>query len=105
MIQQMKGSKTKGESMDRAKKVELIQRSLGIRHKLKVHGSMEQPETHEELSVSLLAKWELEDELHAIEQILAQARQNNVADKIKLIEQGVLKKGKTTTKKTTKKKA
>lgn len=67
--------------MDRVKKIELIQRSLGIRHKLKVHDSMKAPETHEDLAVMLLAKWELEDELRAIEEILAENRQKNVAAK------------------------
>ncbi|OFZ20395.1 MAG: hypothetical protein A2X94_05270 [Bdellovibrionales bacterium GWB1_55_8] len=67
--------------MDRVKKIELIQRSLGIRHKLKVHESMKAPETHEDLAVMLLAKWELEDELRAIEELLAENRQKNVAAK------------------------
>lgn len=77
--------------MDRVRKLELIQRSLGLRHKLKVHESMEQPETHEDLATSLLSKWELEDELRAVEEILAEARSENVGEKKGLIEQGVLK--------------
>jgi HD-like signal output (HDOD) protein len=64
--------------MDRHQKLELIQRSLGIRHKIKVHESMKSPDTHEELSLMLLAKWELEDELRAIEEILVEARGHNV---------------------------
>lgn len=72
--------------MDRTRKTALIQRSLGIRHKLKVHDSMKAPETHEDMSVMLLAKWELEDELRAIEEILAEARQINISEKRKLIE-------------------
>lgn len=77
--------------MDRVKKLELIQRSLGLRHKLKVHESMKAPETHEDLSVMLLAKWELEDELRAIEELLSNLRQENVDEKKDLIERGLLK--------------
>jgi hypothetical protein len=68
-------------TMEKERKLELIQRSLGIRHKLKVHESMKHPDTHEELAVMMLAKWELEDELHAIEQLLAELRHENVQDK------------------------
>ena len=71
--------------MDKERKVELIQRSLGIRHKLKVHDSMKSPETHEEIAIMMLAKWELEDELHAIEQLLAEDRHENVKAKRHLI--------------------
>jgi hypothetical protein len=72
--------------MEKERKIELIQRSLGIRHKLKVHDSMKLPDSHEELAVMMLAKWELEDELHAIEQILAGIRHDNVDLKRSLIE-------------------
>ena len=72
--------------MDKERKLELIQRSLGIRHKLKVHESMKLPDNHEEISVMMLSKWELEDELHAIEQILAEIRHDNVGVKRNLIE-------------------
>lgn len=64
--------------MERNRKLELVQRSLGIRHKLKVHESMKAPDTHEELAMMLLARWELEDELHAIEEVMADVRQANV---------------------------
>ncbi len=67
--------------MDRLRKIELIQRSLGIRHKLKVHESLKSPDTHEDLSILLLGKWELEDELHAIEELLAEIRSQNRAVK------------------------
>ena len=60
--------------MDRVSKLALIQRSLGIRHKLKVHESINSPGNHEELSVMLLTKWELEDELRAL------AKQRRVLD-------------------------
>ena len=65
--------------MDRLKKIELIQRSLGLRHKLKVHETLDAPETHEDLAVMLHSKWELEDELRAIEEILTEDRIRNVS--------------------------
>jgi hypothetical protein len=64
--------------MTREEKMELILRMLGLKHKIKVHDSMKAPETHEELSVSLLARWELEDELRAIELLLEQSRGQNI---------------------------
>lgn len=72
--------------MDRVKKIALIQRSLGLRHKLKVHESLKAPETHDELSIMMLAKWDLEDELRAIEEILAGERARAVASKRQVIE-------------------
>ncbi len=65
--------------MDRLKKIELIQRSLGLRHKLKVHETLDAPETHEDLAMMLHSKWELEDELRAIEEILTEDRIRNVS--------------------------
>ena len=67
--------------MDRNRKIALIQRSLGIRHKIKVHESMKSPEAHEDIALMLVAKWELEDELRAIEQILDEERLINVSRK------------------------
>lgn len=72
--------------MDKVRKMELLRRSLGIRHKLKVLESGKMPDTHEEIAESLMSKWELEDELRAIEEILADARQANTAAKRKQIE-------------------
>lgn len=72
--------------MDKHRKMELVERSLGIRHKLKVHESMKAPDNHEDLAMTLLAKWELEDELRAIEELLADARMANVSSKRALIE-------------------
>lgn len=72
--------------MEKERKLELIQRSLGIRHKLKVHDSMKLPDNHEEVAIMMLAKWELEDELHAIERILAEIRHDNVETKRQRIE-------------------
>lgn len=64
--------------VERERKLALLQRSLGIRHKLKVHESMKMPETHDELSVVLLAKWELEDELAAIDDVVGEIRKEEV---------------------------
>ena len=71
--------------MDKTRRLELIQRSLGIRHKLKVHDSMKAPDTHEDLAIMMMTRWELEDELRAIEEILAGHRENNVSLKRKAI--------------------
>lgn len=67
--------------MERYRKLELLQRSLGIKHKLKVHDSTKAPDTHEDLAHMLLGKWELEDELRAIEEMLEEARRESVATK------------------------
>lgn len=67
--------------MDRVEKLELIKRSLGLRHKLKVHDSLKAPDTHEELALMMMSKWELEDELRAIEQLLAESREENISAK------------------------
>ena len=72
--------------IDRNRKLELIERSLGLKHKLRVHESMKLPDTHEDLAVMMLAKWELEDELRAIEEILSGTREKNVHSKRKTIE-------------------
>lgn len=71
--------------MDKMRKLELVQRSLAIRHKLKVHESMKQPDNHEDLAIMLLSKWEFEDELRAIEELLLRMRQENVDEKRKII--------------------
>lgn len=73
-------------ALDRERKVELIQRTLGIRHKLKVYESMKMPDNHEDLALSLLARWELEDELLAIEELLASLRRRNTDAKRHAIE-------------------
>ena len=67
--------------MDKLKKLELIQRQLGIRHKLKVYDSMKHPDTHEDLAIMLNSRWELEDELTAIEELLSEERRRNVVRK------------------------
>ena len=79
--------------MDKLTKLELIQRSLGLRHKLKVHESMKQPETHEDIAIMLITKWEFEDELRAIEEILAEGRaQNASVKKQQILKEGVKRK-------------
>lgn len=72
--------------MEREEKLMLIQRSLGIRHKLKVYDSMKSPDTHEDLAIMMMARWDLEDELRAIEEILTQDRLAAVGIKRKEIE-------------------
>ena len=73
--------------MDRQRRIELIQRSLGLKHKLKVHESMKMPDTHEELAVMIHARWELEDELRAIEEVLAEGRSESIRDRKRAITQ------------------
>jgi hypothetical protein len=77
--------------INRQRKIELIQRSLGLRHKLKVHESLETPTNHEDLAIMLLSKWELENELRAVEELIAHFRQEDVEEKKDLIEKGILK--------------
>lgn len=72
--------------MDRLRKLALIQRSLGLRHKLKVHESLKAADSHEELALMMLAKWEYEDEVRAIEGILTEARLQNVQKKKAVLE-------------------
>ena len=73
--------------MDRVEKLELIKRSLGLRHKLKVHESLKPPDNHEELAIMMLAKWDLEDEMRAIEEILGNVRARSVAVKRSQLEE------------------
>jgi HD-like signal output (HDOD) protein len=65
--------------MDKKRKQELLQRALGLRHKLKVHESMKQPETHEEIAIMTVAKWDFEDEIQAIDEVLREERNRIVA--------------------------
>ncbi|MBU6376054.1 MAG: hypothetical protein KGQ59_08670 [Bdellovibrionales bacterium] len=65
---------------------ELLLRQLGLKHKLKVHDSVKPPETHEEIAANQLARWELEDEIHAIDAILTETRKKKVDEKRKLVE-------------------
>jgi hypothetical protein len=88
--------------MNRDKKLELIERALGIRHKLKVHESMKQPDTHEEIAIMTIAKWELEDELKAIEQILEDDRSGNVKGKKTNLEKTILASSEASSKKSKK---
>ncbi len=76
--------------MSREEKMELLQRMLGLQHKLKVHDSVKGSANHEELAASQLARWELEDEISAIERLLDQDRQDNVKLKLKSLEEKYL---------------
>lgn len=76
--------------MTRDEKLELIQRMLGLQHKLKVHDSVKNSDSHEELAASHLARWELEDEITAIEKLLEGVRHDNVQLKLKQIEEDYL---------------
>jgi HD-like signal output (HDOD) protein len=67
--------------MDKLRRLELMQRSLGLRHKLKVHESMKQPDNHEDIAIMLITKWEFEDEIRAIEEVLQEERHRNVQTK------------------------
>jgi hypothetical protein len=75
-------------ALEKSAKLELIQRSLGLKHKVKVLESMKTPESHEELASALHAKWELEDELHAIQSLLEEDRALNVRAKADLMRKG-----------------
>lgn len=76
--------------MTRDEKLELIQRMLGLQHKLKVHDSVKNSNSHEELASSHLARWELEDEISAIERLLVDVREDNVQLKLKQIKEHYL---------------
>ncbi len=78
--------------LTRDERIDLVMRMLGLRHKLKVHDSMKAAETHEELSVSLMSRWEIEDEIAAIESILADDRRGTVDKKRKELLDGKVKK-------------
>jgi hypothetical protein len=77
-------------------KLDLIERMLGLRHKLKVHDSMNVPDTHEELASSLNTRWEIEDEIRAIEEILAEDRADMIAERREELLDGIIKKKKET---------
>ncbi len=74
--------------MNKIKKAELIQRSLGLRHKIKVLESMETPDTHEEITNSTISCWEFEDELRAIEELLQDERRKNIENKKDILIKG-----------------
>ena len=76
--------------MSREEKMELIQRMLGLQHKLKVHDSVKSPSNHEEMAASQLSRWELEDEISAIERLLEEDRQDNIKVKLKQLEEKYL---------------
>jgi hypothetical protein len=67
--------------MDKSKKLDLLKRTLGLKHKLKVHESTKAPESHDEMAKMLVSKWEFEDEITAIESLLQEARVENIQAK------------------------
>ena len=67
--------------MEKSQKLELLKRSLGLRHKMKVHDSMKTPDDHEGVALNTVTRWEFEDELNAIEEILAEERARIVREK------------------------
>ena len=69
------------ETDPKNKLITYVQRTLALKHKIKVHDSMPRTETHEEIAANNVSRWELEDELHAIEELIADLRSKNVASK------------------------
>jgi len=67
--------------MNKERKMELLKRQLGLRHKLKVHDSMKMPDTHEDIAVMTLARWDFEDEIAAIDELLHEGRKHNIGVK------------------------
>lgn len=89
----MEKSTEKSADKERQKLLDLIQRSLALKHKLKVHDSLPRAETHEEIALNSIARFELEDELHAIEQLIEDMRTKSVAaKKAEIAKKGVKKK-------------
>ena len=72
--------------MVREEKLALIERMLGLRHKIKVLDSLQKANSHEELAISWLARWEREDEISAIEGLLVGVRLDNIQLKLKQIQ-------------------
>lgn len=56
----------------------LVLRSLALQHKLKVLGSFQKAEGHEDIAQHLLAKWKLEDELRAVQETIDQLRRQEI---------------------------
>lgn len=93
MVRPMEKSTEKSADKERQKLLDLIQRTLALKHKLKVHDSLPRAETHEEIALNNVARYELEDELHAIEQLIEDLRSKNVAaKKAEIAKKGVKKK-------------
>ncbi len=73
--------------IDRNQKQQLIERQLGLRHKLKVNESGPTPQNHKEMASVTVANWELEDEIGAIDEFLTQARAHARAEKLQQLKQ------------------
>ncbi len=68
--------------VDRTKKAQLMERILGLKHKLRVNESGPTPQNHKEMAALAVANWDLEDEITVIEDYLGRTRTQN--RKIKL---------------------
>lgn len=68
--------------IDRNKKAQLYERILGLKHKLRVNESGPTPQNHKEMATITITNWELEDEIHAIEEFLGKARTANQKRKL-----------------------
>ena len=64
--------------MEKSEKKELIMKVLRLRHKLRVLESIQIPDNHEDLAVWMASKWDLEDEIHAIEGVIQDVRTGEV---------------------------
>lgn len=72
--------------IDKARKLLLIERILGLKHKLKVNDSGHSPQNHKEMAALTVANWELEDEIRAIEAYLSRCRDEAVKERIEQLE-------------------
>ncbi len=70
-------SEKKSPLLSRASKQQLLERVLGLRHKLRVNESGHVPQNHHEMAALMVANWELEDEIKAIEEMINASRQEN----------------------------
>jgi hypothetical protein len=67
---------------DRGKKQQLIERQLGLRHKLKVNEAGPTPQNHKEMASLAVANAELDDEIAAIDEYLAMVRDASRQEKL-----------------------
>jgi hypothetical protein len=67
---------------DRAKKQQLIERQLGLRHKLKVNEAGPTPQNHKEMASLAVANSELDDEIAAIDEFLGMVRSASRQEKL-----------------------
>jgi hypothetical protein len=72
--------------LDRSQKQSLIEKQLGLKHKLKVNESGPTPQNHKEMAQIMVANWELEDEISAIDEYLTRDRQAARQERLKQLE-------------------